>query len=321
MKRAPLLMLALAAAACGEPYSNEDLRFVRAVPQPEQVMIDLPGQPEGNDAMPGAPATYYLQLRDTGETINDAIFGPVGTVQQIAAAPPDHRDTDVRAWGPIATSTGVAHVLYMVRTSTPGVRVPTSTSTILPIAERIDFVMYGRRAGTADDIPILSGGFAATEEDGSGIGTIHVDLDAVARLDPSSSDAGQYSGAYDTRDGLAVVFGFQDPSGARAFHRFQRKRDTVDFLSFQQADLFMPDGTPSAQEVIWMVGRWLPDNRGRADVRYEGGDLPTSASGGECWDDAFRRVYFNASTPELGAPEGMVEACAPGLREPLFLGR
>lgn len=309
--------MVLLASACGEPYSNEDLRFVRAVPQQDQVMIDLPGEV----AMPGEPAQYYRMLRETGENINQAIFGPLGTVQQIAAAPPDYRETDVRGWGPIPTSTRVSHTLYMVRTSTPGVRVPTATTTVLAIEERIDFVMYGQVVGSSENVPILSGGFAATEEDGTGIGVINVDLDGLRRLDPRSGDAGQYSGAYDNRDGLSVVFAYQDPSGARAFHRFDRRGGTVDFLSFQQADLYMPTNTPSAAETVWMIGRWLDDNRGRADVRYEGGDLPTSATGGECWDEEFRRVYFNASAPELGSPEGMVEACAPGLREPLFLGR
>lgn len=303
-------------AACAEPYSNEDLLFVQAVPDETQVMIDLPSTPTSGDEQ----ARYHQTMRDTSEDINEAIFGPLATVQAIAAGTPTYRDVDARAWGPIQTSTRVAYSLYMARTATAGIRVPTSTGTIVPIEARIDFVLFGQITGADRDVPVLSGGFAATEPDGGGIGFIRVDLDALTFVDPQMARSGTYLGAYDTRDtGLTLAFVLEAANGDVAYYQFERRGGVTDFRSHQRTDVFgEPTGT-SARESVLLFGRWLADDRGRGDLRYEGGDLPTSVSGAECWDGSLRRVYFNASTTELGAPEGSVEACAPGLREPLYL--
>jgi len=315
MKRAILLLLF---SACGEPYSNEDLRFVHSVPEPDEVMIELP-----NDGMAATMvATYYLQMVAASEGVNRAIFEPLGTVNDISRLPPTRREDDVRSWGPIQTSTSVAFTLYMARTATTGIRVPTSTSTIVAIEERFDFVLYGHVLGDPEPIAVLSGGFASTQDDGRGIGGIQVDLDAYARLDRSATEVGQYSGAYDNRDGQSLVFYHLAPDGGTSWHHFERHDGAVDFAFFQQADIYMPAGvvTPMLENVT-MLGRWRPDNRGRADLRYDGGDLGGSAIGSECWDGQFRRVYFAATSPELGASEGSVDNCAPDLKEPLFFRR
>jgi hypothetical protein len=308
---------------CEEPYSNDDLLFVRSVPDQNMVQIDLPNDQMASERV----AQYYLQAVAISQGVNQAIFGVLAIVNTIAAQPPVSRDEHTRAWGPIVTGTVAAYFLYMTRTATEGVRVPTSTATILPIKERYDFSLQVRPTGKSQAIPIVSGNFAPIEPDGTGIGSLYVDLEATHDLDPSSPNRGWYWAAYDNRSGLTLALAYVAPSDLggsfdrwTSYHRYIQQPDgAVDFVYIQHLDLSAPNGPPvSALETAAMFARWRPDQRGRADLVYTEGDLVTPVFGHECWDEQFRRVYFDATIPELGAGEGAVEACAPELREPLF---
>lgn len=316
---ASILLVATVAGACGEPYSNDDLLFSRAVPADDRVMIDLPARPDMPS--PTETAQYYLRLVEISDQVNRAIFDPLATVRGIAAEPPTRRDDDTRMWGPIYTSTRSTFTLYMVRTATDGVRSPTSTTTIIPIDERFDFALYGAPSAGGEPLVVISGTFAPLTADGKGVGSIAVDLDNYRRLEPSEPDGGQYLGYYDDRDGLALEMGFVAPperGPMSAYYSFRKQGVAVDFLFHQKVDLSAPQGPPiSALESTTLIGRWRPDQQGRADQYYEGGDIPFAATGSECWDGQFRRVYFGSNTEELGPSYGAVEACAPDLRSPL----
>lgn len=318
-----LLVLVAATLACGEPYSNDDLLFSRSVPPDDRVMIDLPARPDMPS--PTETAQYYLRLVEISDQVNRAIFDPLATVRGIAAQPPTRRDDDTRMWGPITTSTRAAFTLYMVRTATAGVRSPTSTTTIIPVEERFDFALYGTPVAGGTSLVVISGTFAPLTADGKGVGSIAVDLDNYRQLEPSEPDGGQYQGYYDDRDGLALELGFVAPperGPMSAYYSYRKQGAAVDFLFHQRVDLSAPQGPPiSALESTTLIGRWRADQQGRADQYYDGGDIPFAATGSECWDSQFRRVYFGANTEELGPTFGAVEACAPELRTPVQLRR
>jgi hypothetical protein len=323
MQAMTLLVGGATALACGEPYSNDDLLFSRSVPADDRVMIDLPARPDMPS--PTETAQYYLRLVEISDQVNRAIFDPLATVRTIAAEPPTRRDDDTRMWGPIATSTQAAFTLYMVRTTTAGVRSPTSTTTIIPIDERFDFALYGTPVGGGESLVVISGTFAPLTADGKGVGSIAVDLDNYRRLARGEPDGGQYLGYYDDRDGLALELGFLAPpelGPMSAYYSYRKQGEAVDFLFHQRVDLSAPQGPPiSALESTTLIGRWRPDQQGRADQYYDGGDIPFAATGSECWDGQFRRVYFGTNTAELGPSYGAIEACAPDLRTPVQLRR
>lgn len=304
-------------AACEQPYSNDDLVFIKSLPNTDLVKIDVPAE-EGPLPAPGEGATYYRLAQTVTDQANTAVYNVLSIVDRVAKTEPQGRAPDRLRWGPIVEE-NVTYTLEIVRTSTPGVRVPTSSITILPVEARFDFTIEAWNNINQDLRGFVAGGsFVPLEQGQRGIGSLYVNLEAVSAIDPSQSDRGYYWAAYDTRTPkLDLFLGFYLPEDLGgnlvdpdSYFEKHVASDGATALYFYTTTM-NPDG-------FLLNARWRPDNRGRADVAYIDHDLREPPLAAECWDGEFRRVYFRATLPQLGGPSGEVTDCAPEHQEPEY---
>jgi hypothetical protein len=321
--------LALAVAllgACEEPYSNEDLIFLRSLPDRQLVSVGVPAR---EPAPEPELARFYVQARNISTQLNAGLFSVLALVETISAQPPTYRQQSLRGWGPLPdANSGAVYALYISRTATAGMRVPTATTTVIPVEERYDFVMYGQAGQQGPSAPVFGGSFVPLGA--HGLGTLYVDFEAMRAVNPATEERGAYWAGYDTRTPGALELALAaaappdpsgQPTGISAYYRFKKSaQGEVDFAFANRVDVHAPAGTPpiSHLETVAIIARWQSDQRGRADVVISGGEVPAPVTASECWDRAFRAVYFTATIPELGAPIGAVEDCAEELRMPLF---
>ncbi len=88
----------LLSCACGN-LSNQDLAFLEAIPQKDQLHVVVPA----NGAPPACAlgtADIWNSAKSTGDSINAGVDNILALVDAIRAQPPTARDTDSRTWGP-----------------------------------------------------------------------------------------------------------------------------------------------------------------------------------------------------------------------------
>jgi len=323
MRQLSTLMFACALLACGEPFSNDDLVFLKSLPNSELVRLGLPSAPGAalsSTIALGEQASGARDARRVADTIDGAIAGAYALVDTVTAYPPSAREAETRAWGPIPNGENEL-VLFVTRTSTPGVRVPTATTSVAPLTEVFEFALQGRRRGEEPLATLMAGSFAESGGPRRGLGQLYFDFEQAQRLDPTAAGRGQLYIGYDTRRATELVLGgvnaVSDDGEIDSFARLERSPEgAIDFRYGWRTDLqASPDGTPtSALETIFSVNRFLPDRRGRSDLVIGGGDLLLPGYASECWDERFRRTYFEGQPTEWFGPKlGTAEACAPPL--------
>lgn len=314
MRRAVLAVLLL--AACEQPYSNADVVFVKSLPDGDRVRIALPDpeEPSGDGRI---TASYYKLAQTVTATVNQAVFGVLATVDRISRTPPASRTHELLKWGPFDEG-GISHALEIVRTSTRGVRVPTSSVSIVPIEARYDFALDAWPAANPDlEVRVAGGTFAPLEPGGGGIGTLYVYLESLRAI-TGQPGRGYYWAAYDSRGGrLDLLLAYYRPEelggnliDVDSYYQNHRDADGAGTLYF-----YTRDG-PTDELVLYT--RWNSDRRGRADAAYADADLRAPIYAAECWDQSLLRTYFRATVPELGPPTGELEDCAADLRTPLY---
>lgn len=87
--------------ACGT-LSNEDIAFFEALPQKEQLHVQVPANDAAQPACLIGAADVWISAKATGDNINQGVDGILGLVDAIRAVPPTTRGTDQRTWGPFA---------------------------------------------------------------------------------------------------------------------------------------------------------------------------------------------------------------------------
>jgi hypothetical protein len=97
--RSSLLILALLIAACGN-LSNDDIAFMEAIPQKEQLQVKVPANGTSQPACSLGSADIYTAAKTTGDSINSGISSLLALVDAIRGVPATTRDTDSRTWGP-----------------------------------------------------------------------------------------------------------------------------------------------------------------------------------------------------------------------------
>lgn len=329
MKNAPLLLAAaLALAGCHEPFSNEDLLFLKAAPR--GLRIEVPEGQMGGQALRAAqgedgPARFYLDTRKAAEDANVGVFGLLDLVDVVVAYPPTVREDDRRIWGPFPSDerTELALVVDRVRTAT----VVTFTSSSAPARadEIYNYSFLGRPIGGSDeDYILLFGGRSLPQvSNRQGTGLMVVNFDGIKQLNPNEDAIGQLLVGYDTRDDATIVDIAADAMVTGAFepdvawHYRLEPSGAGRFVYFLRENLF---DTTDARELLGVAARWMPDNRGRADVIVTEGDVPIPFYyASECWDPSFSRVFLfsNIPTPEF-SPVGQVQLCGPDLQGSVF---
>jgi hypothetical protein len=93
------MLAALALCACGN-LSNEDIAFLEALPQKEQLHVSVPAPAASQPACAIGPAEVWINAKTTGDQINKGVDDILALIDAIRFVTPTTRDTDQRTWGP-----------------------------------------------------------------------------------------------------------------------------------------------------------------------------------------------------------------------------
>ncbi|MEJ7602508.1 MAG: hypothetical protein WKG01_31740 [Kofleriaceae bacterium] len=295
-----LTLLALAAASTLTACVHKDdppTELARAIPQPEQIAINLPAN--ANDALAlGQLADYYVATRGVTLTFNAGSAWVLGLIHAIVQYPVTSVDGNVYTWGPWSGALDPATYKLDVTDVGDGT---------------YDYVLSGRsKTQPTAQFEVIIDGFA-DPRDGElqGNGQFTIDFDAGKRVNP-----------FDPGDARGIV-GVTYDLGARhldldirttndagqpviAAYAYDEAADGSGDMVFDvEGDA---GGTP-ADEQITLRSRWLATGAGRADARLTGGDVGPGATASECWDTSFRRVFYTDSV-DFEPTEGDVGSCA-----------
>lgn len=148
--------------ACGT-LSNEDVQFIEAIPQKDQLHVQVP---QGDAAQPACalgPADVWTNAKSTGSGLNAGIDGILSIVDAVRKAPPTTRDPDQRTWGPFPDQqhAGVSVQVTMQRELNAA-----------GVPWRWIYTVAAKRTG--DFVPIIEGEFfGAQAKDGTGRIVLH----------------------------------------------------------------------------------------------------------------------------------------------------
>jgi len=180
----------LLAAACGN-LSNEDVAFLVAIPQRDQLHVAVPA----NDGTVQPACLYgaadvWTNAKTSGDGLNAAVDGLIAFVDAIRAQPPTSRDQDSRTWGPFPDQ------------QHPGIEFRATLDRELD-ANRVpwhwifDISARGQASGTAF-VPILEAEFfGAQAVNGIGRMTLHFETAAALGINKPTDPTGPMRIYYD----------------------------------------------------------------------------------------------------------------------------
>lgn len=291
--------LLLLAAGCGT-WSNEDVRFLAALPARDELHVTVPeGLAAVSDAAPGAPATgrvaatlpwcgplggaqTWLWAKPTADRLNASVDWVIGLVDVVRRYPPTTREADARSWGPFDDEQhqGIELRIVIVRSWPSGPEGPVEHA----------YAFEARRKATTEPFTaILSGAFVGASSL-RGRGTLVLAFDRIRELGMHDPDAptGEMRIGYDrsadprtTQLTLAQSEGF----GLAQFdYGFAGYADGRGRLSYA----FKNDQGDRAE----VSAGWNAVGGGQADVRY----FPAAAGGAwvgyhQCWNLLACLVY------------------------------
>jgi hypothetical protein len=308
-----MMMMALTTGFACKPVDEEVEGVRKALPQSETIQIKVPQgggrayqvSPDGDVGaqgfeLLGATADFYMFTRGVSQDLNGGAAFVLLLVHAIVHYPVTSVDGDVYIWGPWTEALNPSEWRLTVTQDAAG---------------DYHWSLEGRRKADGSGAAfrsVVSGVASPGETEGRGSGNFTMDFDTAEQLDPAGNDAeGVLDVAYDlTQHPGTVEMDFENAAGARFHYSYLENVDgSGDFQFSMDADL---DENGSANEKLEVRSRWLATGHGRSDFRISGGDLPVAeATGSECWDDGFERVYYTDSV-NIQATEGSAGDCAYG---------
>jgi hypothetical protein len=326
------LPLAGLLAGCGQPYSNEDLRFLAALPEREQLEAHVPGGDASHSdashsdashsdasrsdasrsdalraALTGAPvalalgeeAGAYRQTRQTGDQFNAILTFVLGVLDEVRRLPATTREEDRRTWGPFPWN------------ERPGFEGRVVITRVAEDAFRWSIEFRRRAAAEAAWSTFIQGEARTTTGFESSSGTM---LFPVAEAEAAGLDVGdlaplQHLGiVYDSSgDPRVVSMDFLARSGDRVTYTSRRAQDGSGALAFRiQGELVQG---PAAQDTGLMTTRWDASGAGRSDLVIVAGD-GRGAQSVECWGTDFLLTYQAQNWPG-GTVLGDATSCVP----------
>jgi len=174
------LAAAIALAGCGN-YSTEDLRFLAALPQREDLKVEVPS--EGTAGALGVclsgTADVWLWAKPTSDGLNAAVGFLVSLVDAVRRIPPTWRTEDARGWGPFDDERHPGNELRIVIVR----RYPPASG-----GEPVhDYVFQARTKGTLPFFSILGGTFQGGSAS-RGSGGLVLDFEALWALGMNEAD-------------------------------------------------------------------------------------------------------------------------------------
>jgi hypothetical protein len=298
---AVLLGAVAPSAGCGN-YSNEDLEFMNALPEKQDLAA---GVPVRSAVAVGDPAELYVVTRDVTTTFNKMVDSLLSVVDGIRGFSPTTRHPSQRIWGPVPAEKQPGWMVRMVM-------------------DRVDLGTFGYRIEYqprsdpgATWLWLVQGTFAAAGGVRKGMGHLEMNTEAL-RAQGVALDVGLLDDLvvdYQTSDfPISVTLKFTmlpDPTNPAAItmgtYAYTAEQDGRGSLTFDfWADAIM--GTPGVIEKFNVTSRWLGSGEGislRQVISGDGAGLQQT----ECWDGQLQAVYDDKPwdpSADLGAPS----ACA-----------
>jgi hypothetical protein len=285
--------------ACGN-YSNDDIDFQFAMPDPEDLVARTP------QALTAADSAEYLTVtRDIVVRFNVLIGALTSLVDRVRALPPTGREGETRIWGPFPHERDRAWELRM--TMTRGID-PTAA-----VGFRFLYAFEFRRVGAGGMwTKLMFGTFAPGGGARRGSGQLELSI-AAARA------AGYPVAEYNDLQTLRVTYDragspkkidlsienvatAESPGGTYVYRETPEGGGAMTFTFRVRDNIFV--------QALGMESRWRADGAGRADARVaEGLAALRNAVGVDCWGNDGRATYsrrdFDPKRLE-GAPETCV---------------
>jgi hypothetical protein len=289
------LTLAASLVACVQ-QSEAPSEIQQALPTAEQVQIKLPGAAA---RQLGQLADWYVATRNVTRMFNGGSAWVLVLIHTIVQFPVTSTSGDVYTWGPWSDALDPAEYKLDVRALSDGT---------------YSYKLSGRsrtQPGAQFEV-VIDGTADPRPGDDRGKGMFLLDFEAGRRVNPIDADdaRGKISVNYDlaarTLDlGLESI----DEQGRPVLgdYAYTESPSGGGDMTFQ---LRGDAGGSTKTEELTLRSRWLATGAGRADARIADGDLgPTGAVASECWDTAFKRVYYTDSVA-FKPTEGTPAACA-----------
>jgi len=294
---------ALALSGCGT-FSNEDLRFLAALPTNAELRVAVPAQgtPGGLTACSTRSADVWLWAKPTSDHLNAGVDWVLALVDAVRKVPPTHRGADTREWGPFDDR------------KHPGMEVHVTMLRTYPVAlggaPEHAYAFEARPKGTAPWTPIISGTFRHASAT-TGSGTIALFFDNVWQLQIADADSphGTMRIGYDRTSEPRTT----DLSLAQeGFNLVQFDYGWAGYADGQGAFDYAFKDAPG--NLLTVAAGFDAGGRGRAQVAFTGA-LGATGSFRQCWDANACLVYVddpaNLSCPSAPCSLGIVGDCPP----------
>jgi hypothetical protein len=302
MKRVLAAVCALSLVACIQQDGAPE-EIARAIPTADQVAIKLPDSASSarssEQFVVGQIADWYVATRGVTRTFNGGSAWVLILIHTIVKFPVTSIDGDTYTWGPWSDALDPAEYKLDVHAVGDGT---------------YEYQLSGRsktEAGARFEV-VIDGKADPREGDARGSGQFLIDFDASRRVNPI--DSGDAKGSVDVRYDLAarhldLTIMSTDALGkpVLAEYAYNEAADGGGDMVFE---VNTDAGGGIALESVTLRSRWQKNGAGRADARLAGGNLGTvQATASECWDTAFKRVFYTDSV-NFAATEGVQSSCA-----------
>jgi len=273
--------LALALGGCGN-YSTEDIRFLAALPQREDLRVEVPAQ--GN---PGAlvgpcatrPADVWLWAKPTSDGLNAGVDLVLSLVDAVRRHPPTWRRDDARGWGPFDDANHPGREIQVVMART----YPEDRG-----GEAIYvYAFQARPKGTEPFTNVLTGAFAGgSAQRGSGGVTLDFDALWALAMNDERTPRGTMQIAYDRRSDPATIGltlgqdGFDVVQFGYAYAGYADRRG---MFAYRFRD--------TARNVLTVASGFDAAGAGRASVDFVAAGGVATGSFLQCWDASACLVY------------------------------
>ncbi|AGC46654.1 hypothetical protein MYSTI_05375 [Myxococcus stipitatus DSM 14675] len=305
------VFLCLALAACGGDFSNDDLEFLNALPQRQDLAATVPGQDKEAGGSPriagktalavgrlGFPSGIIVDTDETGRRFNEVVDSMLASLETIRSAPPTEREPDRRVWGPYPDRRERRFEARFVMTRE---------------GERFDYQLQYRRGGEGEDAwwSFITGSFQANGGIRKGSGSLILELRRarekgfILGLDLLEREEIHYqTRTLPTR--VELVFVSMQPLLLPSKYIYRQGEGGVAEMTFElQGTDFVAGGLP---EDVALTTRWSPDGRGSGSLRILKGDIQ-GAQYTECWDNRGRVTFISRSWDFLNPTEGVRSSC------------
>ncbi len=310
------VVFVLAPAGCGN-YSNEDLEFMSAVPQREDVTIEVPRR--GNLVTAGTAEAWKTTL-DVTRGFNRTADAFLSLIEKVRSHYPTSRNANERIWGPFPAEKNPGwqiefHMLKRLDVAVPRfeyrlIMIP-PTGVVLPSGQPVTQIIGGS-FDAAGGVRVGAGHLTVTLDEARLAGIAFPGLDKLRELTID------YQTRTWPRHVEMTILNLADaPADApsadpiSATYVYERAENGDGAMTFTFAANVVPE--TGVLETLMVESRWLGTGPGRSDTTVTGGDTPGgTATSLECWNETFMSTYlFQSWAP--GMATGQPDSCIPRL--------